>query len=364
MLPRIRLATEADFPLLDDLERACPMSGGTTMYHHRQGDFTRVLRFFTKGYMWVVEVKNRLAGSISWSWHTVLINGKPEKLGWLTDVRIHPDFQRTTLIYRLLHQAYQQGCAEEVDLTIGTTLEGNEAIEVLASGRAGFPSFVPVSSFHLLQLYPGLPIPGGLAGLAVRSAKDDDLPAICQLLNTYYREHQFYIEATTERLRRVLDLAEGMRLEDYTLAFRDGQPVAVVHTWDQDSFKKAVVLAYHPYHDIIVRLTRLLNRFTSLPGLPRPGGTLRYLWLRDMACLPGHEGDLQRLVRHSYRQVKQPYHFVVAVVQDNDPLAGMYGWIFRTRITMNMWACSLKGRDVKKDIAPPGKRLFHDYTLT
>jgi hypothetical protein len=364
MFPRIRLATEADFPLLDELERACPMSGGTTMFLHRQGDYTRVLRFFTKGYLWVAEVDDRLVGSLSWSWHTVLINGRPEKLGWLTDARIHPDYRKTTLIYRLLHKAYQQGCEDDVDLTVGVILEGNEAIEVLASGRAGFPSFKPISPFHMLQLYPGLPIRENLSGLTVRSAVDSDLSDICHLLNTFYQDHQFYIEATPERLQSILNLAEGMRLEDYTLAFRNGEPVAVVHTWDQDSFKKAVVMAYHPYHAAVVPITRLLNRFTSLPGLPKPGGTLRYLWLRDMACIPGHENDLKQLVRHTYRKVKQPYHFVVAASQDDDPLAAMYRGIFRTRITMNMWACSLNGRDLENDIAPHGKQLFHDFTLT
>lgn len=364
MLPRIRLATEADFPQLDTLERACPMSGSTSMILHRQGDYTRVLRFFTKGYMWVAEADDHLAGSISWSWHTVSINGKPEKLGWLTDTRIHPDYQKTTLIYRLLRQAYQQGCADGVDITMGAILEGNDAIEVLASGRAGFPSFTPISSFHMLQLYPGLPIPGGLSGLTVRRANDSDLPTICQLLNNFYRDHQFYVEATPEQVRRILDLAEGMRLKDYTLAFRDGQPVAVVHTWDQDRFKKAVVKAYHPYHDVITRITRLLNRFTSLPGLPKPGGILRYLWLRDIACVPGHENDLKRLIRYTYREVKQPYHFIITALQDGDPLADMYRCIFRTRITMSLWACSLNGRDIRTDIAPASRRIFHDFTLT
>jgi hypothetical protein len=364
MLPRIRLATEADFPQLDALERACPMSGDTSMILRRQGDYTRVLRFFTKGYLWVAEADDRLAGSISWSWHTVSINGKSEKLGWLTDARIHPDYQKTTLIFRLLRQAYQQGCTDNVDITVGTVLEGNDAIEVLASGRAGFPSFIPIGAFHILQLYPGLPISSGLSGLSVRSAHDSDLPTICQLLNSYYRNHQFYIEATPERLRRILDLAEGMRLEDYTLAFRNGQPIAVVHTWDQDSFKQAVVQAYQPYHDVITRITRLLNRFTSLPGLPKPGGTLRYLWLRDLACAPRHENDLRKLIRYTYRQVRQPYHFIIAALQDGDPLGAVHRGIFRTRITMNLWACSLSGRDIRADIAPAGKWLFHDFSLT
>lgn len=364
MLPRIRLATEADFPLLNDLERACPMSGGTTMFLNRQGDYTRVLRFFTTGYMWVAEEDKRLVGSISWSWHPVLINGKPEKLGWLTDVRIHPDYRKTTLIFRLLRQAYQQGCADGVDITLGTTLEGNDAVEVLASGRAGFPSFTPISSFHMLQLYPGLPVPVSLAGLTIRKAEEGDTAAICHLLNSFYRDHQFNIKYTPERLQRVLDLAKGMRLKDYTLAFRDGQPVAAVHTWDQDSFKQAVVLAYHPYHAVITRVTRLLNRFTSLPGLPKPGGVLRYLWLRDLACAPGHESDLRRLVRHTYKNIKQPYHFIVAALQDGDPMGAVYRGMFRTRITMKLWACSLNGRDIKADITPTGKRIFHDFSLT
>jgi hypothetical protein len=276
------------------------------MILQRQGDYTRVLRFFTKGYMWVAEANDRLTGSISWSWRTASINGKPEKLGWLTDTRIHPDYQKTSLIFRLLRKAYQQGCTDNVDITLGTTLEGNDAIG----------------------------------------------------------NHQFYIQATPERLCRILDLAEGMRLEDYMLAFRNGQPIAVVHTWDQDSFKQAVVQAYQPYHDVITRITRLLNRFTSLPGLPRPGGTLRYLWLRDLACAPGHESDLKRLVRHTYRKVKQPYHFITAAHQDGDPLAAVHRGIFRTRITMNLWACSLNGRDIRADITPSGKRLFHDFSLT
>ena len=289
MPPNIRLATEDDFPAIDALERACPMEGDTSLFVYRQGDYTRVLRFFTKSYMWVAETEERLAGSLSWSWHTVLVNGRPTPVGWLADMRIHPVYRKTRLIFRLLRTAYEQALADGVDLTIATILKGNRAVEVIATGRAGFPPFVPIDAFDMIQLYPGLPTRQRTSGLELRPAAHDDLPTICDLLNEYYAEHQFWPEVTTERILEVLDLAEGMRLEDYILAFRNGRPVAVSHTWDQGSFKKPIVENYGTYLELVTRCTRVLSQFTRLPGLPRPGGILRHLWLRDLACTPGHE---------------------------------------------------------------------------
>ena len=104
MLPEIRLSTSADFPRLDELERACPMAGDTTLYIYRQGDYTRVLRFFTRGYMWMAEADDRLVGSVSWSWHTVLVFGRPEPVGLFAigtgchtpeDRRLYHDFTLT-----------------------------------------------------------------------------------------------------------------------------------------------------------------------------------------------------------------------------------------------------------------------------
>ncbi|UCD36976.1 MAG: GNAT family N-acetyltransferase [Fidelibacterota bacterium] len=365
MLPTIRTATTADFLRLDELERACPMVGDTSLFIYRQGDYTRILRFFTRAHMWVAEYQDRLIGSISWSWNKVSVNGKQEPVGWLADVRVHPDFRKTRLIYRLLRQAYDQACADGVDLTIGTILKGNQAIEVLASGRAGFPRFEQIGTFDILQLYPGLPVRRRLAGLELRPANADDVPTICRLLNRHYQHDQFWIEATPERLRHVIALAEGMRLDDYTLVFRKGQAVAVIHTWDQGSFKKPIVERYSPYLELVTRATRLLSHFTPLPGLPKPGGTLRYLWLRDLACTPGHEHDLARLIHWQYSNMKGgPYHFLMAAVQRGDKMERLYRGIFRTRVTLNMWAVSRSGRDVKTELAPVGKRLFHDNTFT
>lgn len=365
MPPSIRLATEKDFPALDALERDCPMEGDTSFFVYRQGDYTRVLRFFPQSYMWVADAKDHLAGSLSWSWHTVLVNGRPVPVGWLADMRIHPNYRKTPLIYRLLHTAYEQGIEDGVDLTIATILKGNRAVEVLAAGRAGFPRFVPLATYDMIQLYPGLPVRSRAAGLELRPATTDDLPAICGLLNEHYAEYQFWPGATSERLLGILDLAEGTRLEDYILANRNGRPVAVSHTWDQGSFKKPIVENYGTYLDLVTRCTRLLSRFTNLPGLPKPGGILRHLWLRDLACAPGHESDLAALIRWQYRQMKGgPFHFLMAAVQVGDAMERLFRGMFRTRVTLNMWAVSLSGRDARSELAPAGKRLYHDFTLT
>jgi hypothetical protein len=217
----------------------------------------------------------------------------------------------------------------------------------------------------MLQLYPGLPAGFRSAGLELRPATTDDLPVICQLLNEYYKQSQFWTETTPDRILCMLDLAEGMQLKDYNLAYRDGRPVAVSHTWDQGSFKKPIIEAYSPYLELITRCSRLLSRFTDLPPLPKPGGVLRYLWLRDLACAPGHDRDLARLIRWHYRQMKDtPFHFLMSAVQRGDAMERLYRGIFRTRVTLNMWAVSLSGRDVRLKLAPAGKRLFHDFTLT
>ncbi|MFB0516365.1 MAG: GNAT family N-acetyltransferase [Candidatus Neomarinimicrobiota bacterium] len=366
MPPHIRPATPADFSRLDELERACPMAGDTTLFIYREGDYTRILRFFTRSYMWVAEVGDRLVGSVSWSWQPVLVNERPEPVGWLADVRVHPDYRKSPLIYHLFRQAHQQASADGVDLTIGTTLVGNSAVENLTPGRAGFPHFVYLATFDMLQLYPGLPVQNSLKGLELRPATRDDLTTICELLNSYYQRHQFRIEVTPERLQRVMALTEeGMRIEDYVLAHRNGKAVAVAHTWDQGTFKKPIVEAYSPYLALVASLTRLLNRFTPLPALPITGGILRYLWLRDIACGPGYEPDLTRLVRWFYHRMKgSRYHFLMAAVQRGDAMERLYRGIFRTRVTLKMWACSLSGRNVKKELAPEGKRLYHDFTLT
>ena len=340
------------------------MSGDVTLFMYRQGDYTRILRFFERSWMWVAEVEDRIVGSISWSWHTVQVHGQPEKVGWLADARVHPDYRKSSLIYRLLRTAYQQGQEEGVDLTIGTTLEGNQTIEVLASGRAGFPSFSHIGTFDILQLLPGLPITQSPQEPEIRSATAADLPTICDLLNSCYHDYLFHPERTSERLSRIIDLGEGMRLEDYLLACRNGQVVAVVQTWDPQEFKKPIVVAYSPYLEVVTRITRLLNRFTSIPGMPVTGGSLRYLWLRDLACAPGAEGDLKKLIRHIYRQAKgSPYHFLMCSGQRNDWSKRLYHGLFRTRVTLNLWVCSLSGRDIYGDLAPPGQCIYHDNSL-
>jgi len=222
----------------------------------------------------------RLVGFGCRSVRRLHVNGRPADVGYLSSLRALPEGRNLGLVargYAFFRRLHQDG---RVNFYLTTISEGNDtALDVLTSGRAGLPTYHFAGRYHTLAVVlprrPALPrIP---AGVSIRSATVDDLPAVLNFLATVGARRQFFPDYQHDDFLRSEGRLRGLELERLLLAERSGHLIGMLAGWDQHAFRQSVV---HGYSGWMCRLRFLYNfaqEVRGLPGLPAPGQPLHYL---------------------------------------------------------------------------------------
>jgi hypothetical protein len=280
---RAELATPDDDAELRRVLAATPMPGPIAVSFRREpsyfaaaevdGHFRQVIagRDLDTG---------RLIGVGERSLRRVHVNGQPAVVGYLSALRLLAEFRNLGLIargYAFLRKLHADG---QAPIYLTTIAEGNEpALRVLTSGRAGLPAYHPAGRYHTLAI----PRSRRRCDRAdVRTATVEDVPAILDFLHTRGPARQFFPCHEAADLFSPHGALKGLRPTDLFLAWRDGKIVGTLGTWDQSSFRQAVI---HDYSRLLRWLRPLYNIWAWLrgrPPLPAIGAELRHTF----AALP------------------------------------------------------------------------------
>ena len=98
----VRAATEADNDALLALTRATPMTGSIWLRIDRDPDFFRLLRLRGEGVVFVAARGREVLACISGSLRTAYVSGKPETVGYVGDMKVHPRFAGSRLVLRVI----------------------------------------------------------------------------------------------------------------------------------------------------------------------------------------------------------------------------------------------------------------------
>jgi len=285
----MRQAVEGDHAALEDLFRRTPMGS------HLQIGFERDPNYFAGSRVQAdepcvygaFEGGGYAVGLFAAGSRTVWLDGEV-KLRYLSDLRIDPRSQRTGLLgrgFRLLRrQVFQPG---EWAQTL--VLENNrQALQFLASGRAGLPRYQPAGRYGC-WLLPAQRIETK-ASIQVRRARMSDLGTMQELLDAAARRRSF------AGLWKVAELGgpswPGLGVDDFLMAERDGFPVGMVGIWDQSKFQR---MRIQRYSKMIAVLRPLSNAWAAVP-LPRAGQILQVNKVTAIACADDDPSILKSLL--------------------------------------------------------------------
>ena len=253
---------------------------------------------------------------------TVFINGKPQKIGYLADLRLHSDYRNSTILargYRFLRQLHQ---ANPVPLYYSVILDGNQlALKNLLGGRAGLPDYrdlglILTPAIHLDFPKPRICIPG----IQFERGKKSQLPEILKFLQTWQAKKQF------SPCYRLEDFGssrlQGLSAEDFYLAVKDNQIVGAAAAWDQREFRQTYVEQYSPQLAIVRPFYNLLARLTPLKPLPKAGSKIPYFYLAFVAVKENDPTIFRGLLRAVYcDRIASPSHYFIAGLHETDPLS-------------------------------------------
>jgi len=261
----VDFAAPADDAGIRGLLRRQAMPGRISLAFPRDPDFSLGCAITGDDYKIVVaRAADEIVGVACRSVRHVFINGRPERLGYLGQLRVDERFRGRFLVSRgfsLLAQLDQQ---DPVPAYLASIVDGNhQATGVLVQRRRrSFPDFRALAEFRTLaiRLQSGGKPPHS-KGEDIMAGSLDQVPEIVAFLRTEGSRRQLFPEWTEEALRNLASF--GLKIEDIRVARRGGSIVGVLGLWDQSAYKQAIVRGYSGWMRI------------AKPFLPRVGEEIR-----------------------------------------------------------------------------------------
>ena len=319
------LATEADDAQLRARMAEDRMEGNIAISFRReplyfagcrvQGESTTVIKC-------VDSAEGRIIGLGTRSTAMMYVEGRPERIGYLADLRAAPAYRRGTLLargYRFLRQLHER---DPVSFYVTVIYEGNKpALDALIGARAGLPVYRDAGRFLTPALHLDVPrrqirVPG----IEIVRGRDELLPEIVDFLNAQQCRKQF------APVYRTQDFGSGrfvdLHAKDFFLAVSGGKIVGTLAAWDQSRFRQTHVERYSKSLRALRPIYNLAARVSPLKPLPVPGAQIPYVVL---ACLAVRNDDatvFHSLLRAAYNELRRgPWHYAIAGLHERDRLA-------------------------------------------
>ncbi len=332
----IREAVEADNDALLELTRLTPMAGRISLRIDRDPDFFALPRARGETMVFVATCQGKVIGCMSASIHMAYINGVPERIAHATDLKVHPLFTGKRMALRLISAIEDYLREQGVDLSFNLVADGNQRVMVIAEGRHGTPVQVMLGRFLVDQLLPS-PFCGRSKRYRVEEGHAEDLPELAEMLDRNNREGNFAPPVSATDLKSAVG-----RFRKMLLVREAGHVVATLTVEDTQNLRQNVLIGLPASLRLALGLLRILA--LPIPGLriPHFGEPLRTLYVRFLACAPGHEDALRLLIAEARVETfRQRFTFLSVGLHERDPLRCVVRGIPRLTFTSRAMATSV-----------------------
>lgn len=286
---------------------------------HVQGGATQVTKC-------VDTVNNTIIGLGSRSTSVAYVNGAPQRIGYLADLRSIAGYRGGTLLARGFRFLRGLHDADPVPFYVTVIYDGNvEAVRNLVGGRAGLPDYrelgrILTPAIHFDIRRRGIrPI-----GLRVLRGTPPLLPQIVRFLNDCQRTKSLapqYRESDFGRGRFM-----NLNPKDFFLVMDDKEICGTLAVWDQHAIRQTYVERYSPRLAAIRPVYNLVARVSPLRPLPAPGKAIPFVYLACIAIRNNDPAILRILLRVAYNELRRgPWHYGIAGLDEADPLAEVLG---------------------------------------
>lgn len=280
-----------------------------------QGDTVQVIKCTDLSTRRIIGLGGR---ALSQAW----VNGRPQRIGYLADLRAHPGYRGGTLLargYRYFHELHQ---ADPVALYYTMILEGNGlAQRILTSGRCGLPHYRDMGRILTPAIHLDIPKRAiHLSGVRFTRAKAEQLADILRFVQQWQSQKQLapiYCDSDFNNGR-----LQGLSAQDIYIALRDDRIIGVIAAWDQRAFRQTHVERYSTPLRFMRPLYNVFAQVTPLKPLPSPGAMVPYFYLALVAVENNDPVIFRALLRYLYRERRLGrWHYFIAGLHERDPLA-------------------------------------------
>lgn len=292
------------------------------------------------------ESSGRIVGAATRSLKTAFINGRPETLGRLGELRLEAPWRRGAVLaegYRMLRERHRADGRAHLYVT---TLRERDALlrRRGGSGKGVLPAHHDLGRFHRRLIFchpsPSYKRVEPPSGVTFHHATREDQYGLVEFLQREGPRKQFFPVYELEDFSQTTGLLRGLRPDDIVLAVRGGRVVGSAAAWDQREFRQHRLvggrLRVAPWRMVY----NMIGRALGWPRAPGGGEVIPFFHLA-LACVQDDDPHLfAPLLAYLVREKGEAYPFFVAGFHERDPLLPtLKAWRGVSYVSRMMMAC-------------------------
>lgn len=240
------------------------------------------------------------------------INGEPQRLGYLSQLRVDRAFRGRRRLLAAGYAALRElRSPDEAPFDVTSIIADNEtARRLLGAGVPGLPHYRELSGFVTLVL-PTVRRSRKRPPTLIEPGLSERMAEVADCLERNRRRYQAAPFFTAAELLSP-ERSRGLAPQDFRLAVRNGRILGCLALWDQSGFKQAVVRGYAPR---LARWRPWINRLSwalGTPRLPAPGEPLPHAYISHVAVDEDDPEIFRELVESAHAEAcLRRYAYVV-----------------------------------------------------
>ena len=360
----VRDAKPSDNAGLVALAQACSMSGDIELRIDRAPDFFALNRL--EGERWrlaVAERDGQVVGCICTSERDCYVDGERQRIGYIGDLKVHPNHRDSVIADGLSHYAaeFMTALPESAKVLI-TVLAGNRPMEKRLGGPRGLPRFSRAGTVrtHSLSILWERRNPVGWA--KITPGTWNDIEEMAALWQDVACQRQFAPAHNADSLARWIRGAPDLDIADFRLArAADGKLLGFIGLWDQRRFKQLTVVSYSRRMAIARRAFNAVAPLTGSERLPVSGAPLNVVTATHV-CVPRDRADVLRaLIISGHNELRGSGCSLLNIGLDvNDPLGVSMKGLFAQPTDIHAYLADARGNAWKRQL---GGTLHYEIAL-
>ena len=316
-----RLAEAADNDGIVALAGRCPQEGMITFLFNRSPRFDTINRLLDpQAWHFVACDQDRIVGVVGVITFQAQVLGRTKKIAYILDLLLDSSYRRGTTAFRLIKPVVQRLYESDADMVLFNILKDNRHPLVFAKGRAGFPAALNLgdNTFYSMLSLRKLKVD---SAYQIDNPTETDIPEMLELYQTCSRHYKIAQILDEPTLRHYVQNIEGLGLENFLVARRNGRIRAVTALWDEIPYKSYEVQKLNFAISSVTRLLKVMSYFAKVPRpieLHQPLSQLSLVLSAHLECPQAIE-TLFRHVNNIHRGSK--YTLITLYGQESDPVS-------------------------------------------
>ena len=316
--------------------------------------------------LFVCRQSKRVIGMFSVGKRTVFYNSKPKLIRYFSDLRIHPDFQKSLLLIKIT-RFIKTNIIKTEEFVYSIVFSDNKVMTDMIAKvdqatidnrslirRASLPRYSLCGTYHSYMVSLKSTRKIKKSNLIVKKAEKNDIESMQSFFNREAHKKQWYPFYNFSVLKD--NYYHGLNISDFYLAFKDGEIVGITGIWDQRRFKQTYINSYARSLKLLRPLINIVAKFTKGFNLPETGKVLKYFTLHTILIKDNNQKIFKDIVENIYKDnCLGEFSYFLCGLDKNDTLCNIFNGFKKRVVNGNVYSVSF---DYLRDTSIPSNYYF------